>query len=209
MRVEKTTSATGQWGLRATSEDYDGTPPLPVIQFDRQPRTLSPDRVALASFMFFNPWISGRYASPQWHSPALSQAMGRHVRPAWIQTEPVELYAKALPKGRRPLHVSMEDVPSLRSTSVRGCDSSLKLTRSDRSVGARLSSAALELSTNAWMLTAGRGRRRQLEVVLACGLLYAEDLEADELIISSDVDDKDARDFADLIGAARIGLRIV
>ncbi len=49
MKVEKTTSATGQWGLHAVPEDYDGTPTLPVVQFDRQPRTLSPDRVALAT----------------------------------------------------------------------------------------------------------------------------------------------------------------
>lgn len=210
MRVEKNTSPTGQWGLRAVAEDYDGTPPLPTVQFDRQPRTLSPDRVALASYLFFGPWMSGRYVSPQWHSPAMSQAMAQDASPAWLQTEPVELYAKALPKGRRTFAVSLEGADQIRDAVQEGAGTpSLRFMRSDLSSGARVRGSSLELSSNAWLLASGQSTERQLRVALGCAVLFAEDVDADEVVIGHSGSSAEVASLFDLVGASRLGLRLV
>lgn len=210
MRVEKHTSPTGQWGLQAFAEDYDGTPPLPIVQFDRQPRTLSPDRVALASYLFFGPWMSGRYTSPQWHSPALSQAISRDAHPAWLQTEPVELYAKALPKGRRSFSVSLQGADLTHDPLERDSQApSLRFMRSDLSSGARVWGPSLELSTNAWLLASGQSVVRQLRVVLGCAVLFAEDVDADEVVIGHSGPSPEVAGLFDLVGASRLGLRLV
>lgn len=210
MKVEKHTSATGQWGLQASAEDYDGTPPLPIVQFDRQPRTLSPDRVALASYLFFGPWMSGRYTSPQWHSPAMSQAISRDAQPAWLQTEPVELYAKALPKGRRTFAVSLEGADGIHP-SVDQCVGvpSLRFMRSDFSSGSRVIGSSLELSTNAWLLASGQSTARQLRIALGCAVLFAEDVDADEVVIGHVGTPLETAGLFDLVGASRLGLRLV
>ena len=210
MKVEKNTSPTGQWGLRAVPEDYDGIPLIPLVQFDRQPRVLSPDRVALAGYLLFGPWMSGRYNSPQWHSPAVSQAMAGDCGPAWLQTEPVELYAKPLPKGRHRVRVHMEgtafeEKPCGRSESGRA----LRFMRSDRSAGARLSFSALELSTNAWMLAVGQAPDRQLRVLVGCAVLFAEDMDIDEILICNALQPDEISSLGNLVGAARLGLAAV
>ena len=75
--------------------------------------------------------------------------------------------------------------------------------RSDRSVGSRLSSGSLELSSNAWLLTVNQPADRQRRVVLACAALFAEDLDAHEIVVAGETDP----DLRHLMGAARLAVR--
>ncbi len=152
--------------------------------------------------------MSGRYTSPQWHSPALSQSISRDAQPAWLQTEPVELYAKALPKGRRSIAIEIEsDMVHSHGVGPAAGLHTLTFTRSDTSVGARMSSARLELSTNAWLLTVGSDVQRRARVALGCAVLFAEDLEADEVVLAHALDATQRTELQDLAGAARLGVR--
>lgn len=184
MKIVKVTEPTGLWGLRATLEHYDATPPLDTILFDRQPRALSPDRVALAAYLVFGHLASGRFETPQWHSPGLAQSLSDDARPAWLQTEPVELYAKPLPTGRRAVRVGVEGISELEPAADSTSDSyQLRIMRSDLSSGARTTFSSLEVSSNAWLLTVAQGAERRLRIVIACGVLFAEDLEADRFVV--------------------------
>lgn len=212
MRIEKRTGTTGLWGLEAVPEDYDGLPPLRTVWFDRQPRQLSPDRVALASYLLFSRWISGRFAAPQPHSPALAQAISNDARPLWIQTEPVELYAKAIPDGQTSLRVivegTLQDELQLRDTD-RG-ERTLRLGRSDKSAGTRMSFGSLELSTNAWLFGYGKDANTQLRVIAACAVLFCEDMNAHSCIVplAGATGDSEHRLRA-LLSAVGLGLTVV
>ena len=188
MKVTKLTETTGPWGLRATPGEYDGMPPLDAFLFDRQPRALSPDRAAAAAYLVFGHLASGDFETPQWHAPALAQAMVDDTRPAWVQTHPVELYAKPLPIGRRAVRVGVEglagfDPPVNQSSDVY----ELRIMRSDHSNGARTTFASLEISSNAWLHAVGQGIERRLRLAIACGVLFAEDLEVDHLLIDRNI----------------------
>lgn len=185
MKVAKITEPTGSWGLRATVGDYDATPSLDTALFDRQPRALSPDRAAAVAYLLFGHLASGDFESPQWHSPALAQAIADDARPAWVQTRPVELYAKPLPIGRRAVRLGVEGLAGFEPSAVTVDDLyELRITRSDRSSGARTTFSSLEVSSNVWLHAVGQGIERRLRLAIACGVNYAEDLEADHLVIN-------------------------
>lgn len=207
MKVVKATEPTGPWGLNATLEHYDGNPPFDRILFDRQPRALSPDRVGLAAYLVFGHLASGRFETPQWHSPGLAQAMAADAQPAWIQTQPVELYAKPLPIGRRSVRVSIEGVhglePRMDST---GDPYELRVMRSDLGSGARTTFTSLEVSSNAWLFTTGQGDERRLRVALACAVLFAEDLEADRFLVGPNMPTPAVERVRHLLDAVRLGV---
>ncbi len=183
MKIVVVTEPTGPWGLQAVVEDYDSIPTLEKVVFDRQPRTLSPDRVALASYLLFGHLASGRLQTPQWHSPALAQAIAQDARPAWLQTEPVMFYAKPLPTGRLTVRVEVEGVAGFDPATCPKGAHELRFMRSDRSSGARATFSSLELSSNAWLLSVNASPEGRLRVALACAVLFAEDVEADSILI--------------------------
>lgn len=184
MKIAKITETTGPWGLQARPDEYDATPPLDRALFDRQPRALSPDRAALTSYLLFGHLASGRFETPQWHTPGLAQAMTTDSQPAWLQTQPVELYAKPHPLGRRAVRVGVEGVAGLEPPADSTGDRyELRIMRSDLSSGARTTFASLEVSSNVWLFTVGHAAERRLRVALACAVLFAEDLEADCVLI--------------------------
>ncbi len=122
----------------------------PTLLLDRQPRTLSPDRVALAAYLAFDRYCSGRFEAPQWVSPALAEAISVDAAPTWIHAVPVELYAKGLPVGVRRMHLRLEGVPGYDVDADDPADT-LRVMRSDHSRGARMTFAGLEVSSNAWL----------------------------------------------------------
>ena len=210
MKVTEVRGVTGSWGLAAQPEDYDGFPPLGRILFDREPHRASPDRVALASYLFFGKHASANFETPSWHSPALAQAMARDADPVWLQTKPVELYAMPLPMGRRSVVVSLEDVASVPSQVHSTTDFELTFSRSDLSSGSRLSFDSMELSTNAWLSALDRSADERIRIVLGCGVLFAADVDGDELNVSRlGVSDAAAQSMIALLGAVRLGLRLV
>lgn len=210
MKVVTITETTGSWGLQAQPEEYDATPSLDRVLFDRRPRTLSPDRVALASYLLFGHLASGRFQTPGWHTPGLAQAMAVDSLPVWVQTQPVELYAKAYPIGRRALRVRVEGVAGLDPPEPSDGNHQLRLMRADRSSGARTTFTSLEVSSNAWLSTVGHGAERRLRVAVAAGVVFAEDLEADRLVIGRGAAPEDAvARTRNLLDAVRLGLEEV
>lgn len=184
MKITTTTEPTGSWGFRAEPGDYDATPSLDSVMFDRQPRVLSPDRAAAVAYLLFGHLVSGNFESPQWHTPALAQAIVDDAQPAWVQTQPVELYAKPLPTGRRAVRLGVEGVADFEPGPIQPGDGyDLRVMRSDRSSGARTTFASLEVSSNAWLHTVGQGVERRLRLAVACGVVYAEDLAADHFVV--------------------------
>lgn len=208
MKVVEFHGRLGAWGLSADPEDYDALPPLTPVVFDRVPHQQSPDRVALASYLFYGHFSSGSFETPRWHSPALSQAMAVDAAPVWIQTRPVELYAKPLPIGRRRVFVEVEGISSSMGVrSAHSTDYRLSFFRSDRSSGARRSFDSLEVSTNAWVLSLGRRPDVALRIELGCGVLFAEEVEADSLVVNEcGLDEQSVRSLQSLLGAVRLGL---
>ncbi|MEO6511636.1 MAG: hypothetical protein ABIO16_11640 [Nocardioides sp.] len=207
MKVVVVTEPTGPWGLQAVVEHYDSTPTLERVVFDRQPRTLSPDRVALASYLLFGHLASGRLQMPQWHTPALAQAIAQDARPAWLQTEPVEFYAKPLPTGRLTVGVEVEGIAGFEPATCPTGAYELRFMRSDRSSGARATFASLELSSNAWLLSVNASQEGRLRVALACAVLFAEDVEADRILIGHGLATKAVLARARrLLDAVRLGL---
>jgi hypothetical protein len=182
MIIETCTGETQTWALRALPEDYDAQPTLSEIQFDREPRVLSPDRVALASYLVFGDDVSGRLTTPQWLPPALAEAIAHDARPVWVHAVPVEFYARALPLGVRSARLVVEGIAGFESPAPPG-GVALSVMRSDLSRGARASFDSLEVSSNAWMFTLGASPRRRLRIAVACAVLYAEDLELDRCTI--------------------------
>jgi len=68
----------------------------------------------------------------------------------------------------------------------------------------------MELSTNAWLSALGRGADERIRIVLGCGVLYAADVDGDTLNVSGfGVSDAAAESMSALLGAVRLGLRLV
>lgn len=200
MKIAQKSGELGWYGIGADVEDYDGTPPLATVWFDVRPRAVHPDRLALAGYLLFRPWLSGRIHTPYKHSPALAEAMARDAYPMWLQSEPVELYAKAQPIGAHPVRVS------LNAQYPYDAVASLEVLRSDMGGGSNFFANHFSVGSNAWLLGEGSPHDR-VRVAAACGVLYSEDLGADALVI----DDADVVGFnwsslANLLSGVRLGL---
>lgn len=209
MRVTVRHEESGSWALVAHPEDYDGHPPVSRIMFDREARMATPDRLALASYLFFGANASASFETPMWHSPALAQAMVEDAAPNWLQTRPVELYAKSITYGHRLVSVTLEGNTAEFGDTLSQSEFELRFARSDRSSGSRFTFGSLELSTNAWLVSQGTKPDKMFKVTLGCGVLFAADVEADTLALAGEgVSENTERSARSLLGTVGLGLEL-
>ncbi|MEO7587772.1 MAG: hypothetical protein ABIS84_07050 [Arachnia sp.] len=170
MKVTTSVSILNEFCLTATPDDYDGAPPLPTFTMDHWPTPIHDDRLALASFLLFRPWISGVLAIDGTVSPALSQMVRSVHTPVWVHLEPVELRPKALASGSRSLTISMvgaASAPIPVATSRTG-DVSVSVLRSDQATGAIRTATGLDVASNAFMFADTPARRDEVLAAVAC-----------------------------------------
>lgn len=211
MKVSKVTGPLGRFGVTAEPEDYDGTPSIGTLWFDRQPRVLHHDRFLLGSYLAFGHCSAGRIDTGRLHSPALVEAIRHDAAPVWLQVPQVELYAKAIPRGSKMFHV---DVEGLTVPGVPKADGAvLAFNRSDNSVGASVSGSKISVPTNAHFFAAALGARERIRVALACGVLYAEELNIDAIELNVHVGEEVVRreegKLRDLLSTVGLGVRFM
>lgn len=202
----------GPIGFHGDPEDYDGTPRLGDFWIDTAPKTRHWDRQAVAAYLIFGSVTGGRFQVPHKFSPAVATAMQRLSGVVPIIPEPIEYHPKALPAGERRLHI-LPDMPlpeeALEPVSQR--EGYLSVVRSDRAAGALRLTNALTVASNAWLHADHRTRLGSWYPFIACGALFAQDLEADSLVLHSDGIDTDSQQWLDLshlLATAKLGLEV-
>ncbi|WP_394274624.1 hypothetical protein [Luteococcus sp.] len=185
MIITTATTTLGTWAVCAREQDYDGVPPVNQALFDRAPRTLHPERLAVGSFLLFRPWISGTFTAGEWTSPAVAQAIADAAQPIRVQCTGIDQYAKTIAKGIRTVAVSTI------GTSGGQVNGALQIAfpRSDQRFGAHRDPHGEVVPSNAWLLAAAQDDARRAEVTLGCAVLFAEDLGVSRLHIPMAVSD--------------------
>lgn len=203
----------GHIGFRAAPEDYDATPHVTHLWMDKMPVERHWDREAVAAYLVYGGYASGRFVVPHKFSPAAAKAMATMSDPVDLRPEPIEYYAKRLPSGNRTMRILKDGSLGeeyIAPDNQGGCY--LQVLRSDRAAGAVRTINGLTVASNAWVhATADDGGLTSLYPYLALGALFAEDLEANVLEIEADVDSSTSeyRQLQHLLSTARLGLRVV
>ena len=203
----------GHIGFRAVAEDYDGTPHVDHFWMDKAPVDRHWDREAIAAYLVFGSYASGRLAVPHKFSPAAAKAMSSMSAPVDLRPEPIEYYAKRLPFGTRTLRLLKDSPLARKDTDPPNQDVGyLQVLRSDRASGAIRTINGLTVASNAWVHSDSQGSElASVYPYLAMGALFAEDLEANVLEIEADVDttSEEYKHLQHLLAMGRLGLRVV
>lgn len=160
----------------ATPQEYDGSPGVNTFRMDYAPRSVHPDRLALAAYLLFRPWASGPLQLPSPVSPALAEAIAALHAVCSVQPGPVDLTPRTGPPGRRPLRLAWR---TDHSSEPPPGGMTVNLLRSDEASGALRTAQSVWLPSNAFMLA--ETEARELDVALAIGCVLAGDLDVREL----------------------------
>lgn len=202
----------GPVGFRAVAEDYDGTPRLENLWFDVGPKTRHWDRQAVAAYLTYGNVAGGRFQVPHKFSPAVAFAMQKMSGKVPIMPEPIEYYAKALPEGERRLHIlPNESLPDDALKPQSQADGYLSIVRSDQAAGAVRWPNGLMVASNAWLHANETSQLGSWYPYIACGALFAQDLEADSLVLhANDVDtaSQEWMNLSHLLSTAKLGLEV-
>lgn len=172
-----------QYEITVVPGEYDGHPPIAVFRLDYVPRRLSADRLALAVFLLFRPWISGELAVSEPMAPQLAEAIRDYSGFATVLVRPVEFQAMPIITGRRSARALVVDLEEQQEPGDGPDDSSILLTllRADQAAGSLRTAQSATLVSNGFML--GDGPEREAEIAAAICCLVAEDLDLGELYL--------------------------
>jgi len=92
-------SPTGSCALMADPGDYDGYPLPALLTTDMVPRTVSPDRLAVAFVLAFHPFISGEVSFPYGIHPEVASAVGEFVKPSTVFISDIDFKVAIIPSG--------------------------------------------------------------------------------------------------------------
>lgn len=210
MIIKSSRELDGSTGFSAETGDYDGTPVISNFWMDSSPKVQHWDRQAVAIYLVFGRNFGGHVVMPHKFSPAVANAMRTLAAPVPLDVQPIEYHPKALPIGQRRL-VLVRDMPLpeqlLNPTDQTECY--LEVLPSDKASGALRRINGLTVASNAWLHQAASGLASWYPfVALAC--LFAEDLDAETIVIPDDIDttSQDWKDLSYLLATARLGLEI-
>lgn len=92
-------SATGACALAAAPEDYDGYPKHATFVTDMVPRSVSPDRLAVAFILAFRPYISGAVRFPYSVHPETAEAIRNYLTPTAVFFSEINFEPENIPHG--------------------------------------------------------------------------------------------------------------
>jgi hypothetical protein len=92
-------SPTGSCALMADPGDYDGHPMPALLSTDMVPRTVSPDRLAVAFVLAFHPFISGEVSFPYGIHPEVASAVGEFMKPTTVFISDIDFKVAIIPSG--------------------------------------------------------------------------------------------------------------
>src|SRR5690554_6402362 len=160
MRISVDNGPLDTFRLSAEVEDYDAQPPVHGVLMDYWPKSMVPNRLALAAYLLFRPWLSGTLTVPQAVSAVLAHSLAEAESPVWLALQPLQLRAGPIPHGRRRAIVSLADQTTDETLVIRGDDAfHLTVLRYDQATGTlRINSAAV-IASNAFVLADGPARQ--------------------------------------------------
>lgn len=207
MRVVTSTGPLDTYCLSAEVQEYDAHPPIATFSMDYSPKRVDNDRLALAGYLLFRPWISGVLMLDATVTPALVQTIADVERPRWLNVQPVELYPRHVPHGHIHARATTLDQATASVMPFASVDGALELSilRSDQANGAIRTNGSVAIASNAFVF-ADDGDR-QLEVSAAVTCLVAEDLGIGDLTIPSSGSEQTRGNVGRLLGAVGLVLR--
>ncbi|WP_415296937.1 hypothetical protein [Cellulosimicrobium sp. SJTW-1] len=194
----------GTHGIKAYPGDYDGTPHLEGLWFERKPQSLNPDRLAAAAILAFGRYCSGPVKFPNKISPAMAGALVDYLSPIRAYPEPIEYYPKAIPEGSNRVRVRWTASESLDELERRP---TLQLVPSSEFSGAVGTRNSLIVASNARLMSALSTGREDVLTLLAAGVVFAQDLSADTLVLDAEDSTRIVR-ARPLLAAAGLGLEL-
>ena len=200
----------GHVGFAVEPEEYDGVPRFSHYWLDVAPKNRHPDREGVAAFLIYGRYMGGLTQMPAKISPAVDVILRRMSSPVPASFAPVEYYPQGLPIGRRKLCLSWSEVKNPYVASAEDASAVyLHIERSDKRSGSLREINGLRVASNAWMHTeTNTATIEAIAPYLAAAVLYAEDLDADEIEIWGDYDLESPQWSAlvQLLAVARLGI---
>lgn len=206
MRISIDNGPLDTFRLAAEVEDYDALPPVHEFFMDYWPKSLDPNRVALAGYLLFRPWLSGTLTAPEPVSPVLAQGLAEAETPAWLALQPLQLRAGPIPHGRRLARVLLADQATHDSLAIRGDDAfHLTVLRSDQATGAFRTNSAAAFASNAFVLADEPGRQADVAAAISC--LVAQDLDIGDITLPEPLPPADRQRLSRLLDTVGLVLR--
>lgn len=198
MKIERKLGLGGRYQLVSVLGEYDAHPPVDRLIIDHQPRAENPELVGMACYLAFGNWCGGELQLPVKIGPATADAMARDSARAGVGLlpAPIEYYPKPLPLGVREIRVS-------RSLDRMPADTILDV-RIDQWSGSMRSHTSVILPTNSFLFDSQSGGVR---AHLAVAVLFANDIQADQLVVEGVVSEAEMERLTALLSAVRIGVR--
>ena len=212
MKIEwKSNDGAGRAKLVASFDGYDASPFLNELLVDGMPILVNADRLGVASVLAFGRYSSGSLELPLAVSPTVAQAVERFLSPTWVQVEPIEYEAKALPVGLGTLALAFDGLSKNESTNEWGMPRtmSFELRRSDIWSGSLASLDTYISGSNAWVFSGENPSNfHRVLPYLAWAVVFSESLQIDSIRLPSgcllNVEEK--AKLADLLESCRLGL---
>lgn len=205
MKISWKSTNYGQTGFHIDQlGEYDATPPVDALLLDRAPRTLNPERQAIAAYLAFSPWLSGDLQLPQKLGPNTAAAIERDLAHVQVRPSPVEYYPKPLEVGLREVSVVVDQL------GHNGSGAFINVLRTSEWAGSMRGLQSIAVSSNAFTLDAAASTESpSIRARLAVAVLFAGELSADILRLAADpaITDAEVDSLRSLLLAARLGLK--
>lgn len=206
MKITWSTTNYGQTGFHIEHlGEYDAQPPVNSLLMDRAPRTMNPERQAIAAYLAFSPWISGDLHLPQRLGPNTAAAIERDHEHVQIRPVPIEYYPKPLEIGHRRAELVLD------SFGHSGDSAFINIVRASDWAGSIRGLKSISVASNAFTLDAAAAHNEvSIRARLAVAVLFAGELSVDALILPDDIviSEREFESLRKLLLAARIGFEV-
>ena len=172
--------------LSAEPGEYDGYPVVADLLVEALPSRLSRFRESTAAALPFLTLMNGALETERPLFP-LTASLLREASPFELQPAQIEWTPADIPKGSGGLVVSSGSQMKFVGGAMNGC-AELRLLRTSEFSGAISTSNQCITSTNLWLIKELEGDDRFLLSMLAIGALFAEDFDANRLILVTDAE---------------------
>lgn len=177
------TNLLDQFEILVNPGAYDAHPPIPVFRMDYAPRVLSVDRLTVAVYLLFRPWISGELLVSKPMTPQLAEAIRQYSGFVDVAVRPIELRALPIISGRNSARAVVVDLlqSSAQFLGTDGSTIDLTLLRADQASGSLRTAQSATLVSNGFMLADGSEREAEVAAAVCC--LVGEDFDLGEVEI--------------------------
>ncbi|MGV0362946.1 hypothetical protein ACUY2X_12815 [Corynebacterium minutissimum] len=200
MKFSQQTNSLGQFSFSWERTEYDAFPPAEFFTADHAPRSVNPDRRAVALALLFAPWVGDEMYFPGRIGPHTAHEIREFTHLTTTYVGPIEYYPKGLPIGFAKGLVSNEMTGKVDFNSRVLFD-----LPSHEFNGALRSLKALAVGTNSFMF-----KRHEMDVfpTIAVAVLFAEDMGLDEIVIDTTMDEPTLSAVQQLLSAVRLGFSV-